>query len=114
MGKVKENIINCLAPTCKGCENTSYIVTQEAIKIGEPVEFVSKDAATGRVTVKKLTDATKLYGVAIEDAEANVTALIIDRLQVRAEPIVMPDGLLKKDLAVDTINAPHLILIKGV
>lgn len=108
---IKQNAIQCLSPNC--CDNTSYMVIQDEVKAYEPVEFVSKDATTGKITAKKLTDPTKIIGVALEDVQAGKIVEVIDRGDLRVEPIIIPAGMARKDLVADTTNAPHLNLRRG-
>jgi len=97
----------CLTP-CQKCDDTLRVVAQDAISAGNPVEYVS--AANGVVTVKKITDATKVYGVSLFDAEAGQTVDIVTNNSVKVDAIVLPDGIARKDLKVDTANNSNLIL----
>lgn len=72
---------------------------QEEVKAGEPLEFVSK--TNGHVTLKKLTIATKFYGVAVYDVPAGQKGDAMNAGHVNVDALIMPDGLKAIDLTTD-------------
>jgi hypothetical protein len=92
--------LGCLFP-CRGCNGytTEKVVVEADIKAGMPVEKVSE--ANGVMTVKLLTDVTKIEGVMVYNAKAGKGGDTMVSGQVNIDAIVMPDGMKAIDLTND-------------